>query len=103
MESLVVQPGATHVRPVSEVCEGAGILPGRLPFILRSGAIRGVRLLHRYVRAKPPGGFLNLPKTGEDKVTMCPAAPTETPGAEIRTLRSAPRFRGWCAPIEWPS
>ena len=43
--------------PVFILGEGAGILPGRLPFILRSGAIRGVRLLHRYVRASTPGGF----------------------------------------------
>jgi hypothetical protein len=62
MESLVVQPGAIQVRPVADVGEGAGIFPGRLPFILRSGAIRGVRLLHRYVRASLPGGFPSLPK-----------------------------------------
>src|SRR2546425_5427730 len=97
MESCVLQPGAAQVRPVADVGEGAGILPGRLPFILRSGAIRGVRLLHRYVRAKPPGGFLSLPKTGEDTVTMCPAKQAQSPDAVIRTLRPAPRFRGWCA------
>ena len=75
MESMVVQPVATQMRPDADVGEGAGILPGRLPFILRSGAIRGVRLLHRYVRAKLPGGFPSLPKTGEDTVTTGPRGP----------------------------
>jgi hypothetical protein len=33
MDSLVVQPGAAQVLPLSVVGEAGGILPGRLPFI----------------------------------------------------------------------